>query len=131
MSAPVPQSAPLLIWVSMGTAQILFLGLGASVAPPPDPANALVAQAMVLPAILTASASLALHLPTLLPMLPALTRFILRCALAEAAGVFGLVAVLVAGDPLPQYACAAFGLLAWLMAWPGAGPATDPPRGVR
>lgn len=117
---PASQPKPaLIIWITMGTSHLLFLGLGAMMAPVANPDAVATAQALALPAMMTASASIALGvIPALLPGTPGFTRNILRWALAESASLFGLVALLVCGEALYQYAYALFGMIAWAVAFP-------------
>ncbi len=117
-----PASRPnpaLIIWIAMGSSHLLFLGLGAMLAPAANPDAVATAQVFALPAMMTASASIALGvIPALLPGTPPFTRNILRWALAESASLFGLVALMMCGEAVYQYAYALFGMIAWAVAFP-------------
>jgi hypothetical protein len=122
--APDPR-VQTIIWLALGGSQMIFLAVGALIAPPPNPDQVQLAQVLALPAMLTAGASIALGvIPSILPALRGPTRNIFRWAIAESAGLFGLVALMVCGDPLYQYAYATFGLVAWALAIPRDVPPT-------
>ncbi len=120
MKRPAPDPrVQTIIWLALGASQLMFLGLGVLLAPPANPEQVHLAQVLALPAMLTAGASIALGvIPSILPALRAPARNIVRWAIAESAGLFGLVALMVSGDALYQYAYATFGLVAWALAAP-------------
>lgn len=119
MTHSAARRTSLIIWIVMGASQLIILGIGAVLAPPSNPGATTTAQMLAFPAMMTASASIALGvIPGLLPGTPAQTRHILRWALAESAGLFGLVSLMISGEALYQYACAIMGLIAWAVAVP-------------
>ncbi len=117
MSTPPATQLPVL-WASFFTSHTVIAGLAFFV--PAEPvADPSWVPLLGLPAV--AAAGLSVQGGVLARAAPqVLTWFILRFALAETAGLLGFVSYFLSGDHLVQLGCAAIGLVAHLLAFPGA-----------
>ncbi len=116
-TTPTPVPLPIL-WGVFLMSNVLFLGISLVVPVTPVPDAGWVA-ALALPAVIAAGlAAEGSVLARLLPQVKAW--FLARFALAEAAGVLGLVAYVVSGEHVVQLACAGCGLVAHVLAFPSA-----------
>lgn len=107
---------PWILWASMGMSQLVLLAVSYVVdAPAGDPS---LGPLLILPGLLTALASIALPLVAAIVPISPQPRFLLRCALAEGAGLMGFVSYMLSGDHTWQLVAAGAGLFAWLVAAP-------------
>ena len=106
---------PYILWGSMGTAQVVFLVVATLI---PAVGTEAWAPLLIVPALGVAGLSAAARFMPAFLLMPPQTRAIVRWALAEAAGIFGLLAYLESGVPTYQYGCAFFGFAAWIYAFP-------------
>lgn len=105
-----------ILWLAMGVGQLAFVLLSLVIAP--AAADPSLGPILILPALPAVAVSVAAPLVPPLATLPPQTRYIVRWALAESAGLMGLASWLMSGTHTWQLVAAGLGLTAWLVAVP-------------
>ncbi len=107
---------PWILWMAMGAGQLALVLFSLVIVP--TAADPSLGPVLILPALPAVAVSVLAPLVPPLAKLPAQTRYIVRWALAESAGVMGLVSWMMSGTHTWQLVAAGLGLTAWLVAAP-------------
>lgn len=111
-----PNQTLLIMWASFVMSHVLITAVPFLAQMQPGGGNGTVALVLPAFALLCGTASLMARAWLRTPNVQ--TAYIIRWALAESATLFGLVSWYMTGSHTTQYACAAIGLLAHVMAYP-------------
>lgn len=105
-----------ILWLAMGMSQLGFLLLSLVIVP--TAADPSLGPVLILPALPAVAVSVAAPLLPPFAKLAPQTRYIVRWALAESAGIMGLVSWMMSGTHTWQLVAAGLGLAAWAVAVP-------------